>query len=127
MKKLISKTAAVSIYLNYYFLTKVSLFFFPFVAVYAILFNRSIVQFAISVGVCTYCLYFQGYLAKTQLKEANNKKEVKEIVKNSKLNSFVNILCLLLGIICLYFAWIDFFVHLVGVENFKNFVDNKLM
>ena len=111
-KKLLSKSIAIAIFLNYYFLTKISLFCFPLIAIYVILFNRTMVSNAIVVGICTYCLYFQKFLNTNYV---------------SKTNSFVNIACIVTGIICLQFAWTDFFIDLIGVENFKNFIDRILM
>lgn len=111
-KKPLSKYIAIGIYLNYYFLTKISLFGFPLIAIYAILFNRAMVSNAIPIGICTYCLYFQ---------------ELLDTNYNLKTNSFVNIVCIAIGVICLQLAWTDFFVHLIGIENFNNFVDRILM
>ena len=111
-KKLLSKSIAIAIYLSYYFLTKISLFCFPLIAIYAILFNRTMVSNAITIGICTYCLYFQKFLNTNFV---------------SKTNSFVNIACIVIGIVCLQFAWTDFFIHLIGLENFKNFIDRMIM
>jgi hypothetical protein len=58
-KAMIFKTVGIGVYLNYYYLTKISLAVFPLVAIYVILFNREMLSPAINVGICSYCLYFQ--------------------------------------------------------------------
>ena len=127
-KKAFSKLAALTIYLNYYYLCKLSLIFFPFIAIYVILFNRSIVPYAISVGICTYCLYFQGSLPFPQIEETDGDKEkTKQIIRSNKVRSISIFICLLLGIVCLYFTWIDLIVHIIGVEEFKSFMDSLIM
>ena len=127
-KKTISKLTALAIYLNYYFLCKLSLIFFPIIAIYAILFNRSIVPYAISAGICTYCLYFQGSLPFPQIEETDGDKEkTKQIIRSDKVRSISIFICLLLGIVCSYFAWTDLIVHIIGVQEFKNFMDSLIM
>jgi uncharacterized membrane protein len=127
-KALIFKTIGIGVYLNYYYLTKISLVLFPLVAVYALLFNREMLTPAINVGVCTYCLYFQEILAKWEVAPAKgDKKKAKEIIRSNLTRTIVSILCLLLGIICCYFSWINFIVYLAGgPEVLRSFVSSLM-
>ena len=127
-KAMLFKTIGIGVYLNYYYLTKISLVLFPLVAVYALLFNREMLIPAINVGVCTYCLYFQEILAKWEVAPAKgDKKKAKEIIRSNLTRTIVSILCLLLGIICCYFSWINFIVYLAGgPEVLRSFVSSLM-
>jgi uncharacterized membrane protein len=83
---------------------------------------------AINVGVCTYCLYFQEILAKWEVAPAKgDKKKAKEIIRSNLTRTIVSILCLLLGIICCYFSWINFIVYLAGgPEVLRSFVSSLM-
>ena len=127
-KAMIFKTVGIGVYLNYYYLTKISLAVFPLVAVYTILFNREKLSPAINVGICTYCLYFQEILAKWEVAPAKgDKNKAKEIIRSNLTRTIVSILCLLLGIICCYFSWINFIVNLAGgSEVLRTFVSSLM-
>jgi len=127
-KAMLFKTIGIGVYLNYYYLTKISLVLFPLVAVYSLLFNREMLTPAINVGVCTYCLYFQEILAKWEVAPAKgDKKKAKEIIRSNLTRTMVSILCLLLGIICCYFSWVNFIVYLAGgPEVLRTFVSNLM-
>lgn len=128
-KKMYGHIIAIAISLNYYYLTKFSLWMFPLVAIYTILFNRGIISEAVAVGVCTYCLYFQEVIARKFLAPANgDKEEAKKLIKSDIRQSMVNLFCIILGIVCLYFAWVNFFVQLIGgAEVFRGMVNNVIM
>ena len=127
-KAMIFKTVGKGVYLNYYYISKISLAVFPLVAVYVILFNREMLSPAINVGICTYCLYFQEVLAKWKIAPAKgDKNKTKEIIRGNLTNTVIDILCLLVGIICCYFSWINFIVHLVGgPEVLRSFVSSLM-
>ena len=127
-KAMLFKTIGIGVYLNYYYLTKISLVLFPLVAVYALLFNREMLIPAINVGVCTYCLYFQEILAKWEVAPAKgDKKKAKEIIRSNLTRTIVGVLCLLLGIVCCYFSWINFIVYLAGgPEVLRSFVSSLM-
>lgn len=127
-KAMIFKTVGIGVYLNYYYLTKISLVLFPLVAVYALLFNREMLTPTINVGICTYCLYFQALLAKREVASAQgDKNKAKEIIRGNLTRTIFSIICLLVGVICCYFSWINFVVHLVGgPEVLRSFVSSLM-
>ena len=127
-KAIIFKTVGIGLYLNYYYLTKISLAVFPLVAVYTILFNREVLSPAINVGICTYCLYFQELLAKWEVAPAKgDKNKAKEIIRSNLTRTVVSILCLIIGIFCCYFSWINFIVNLAGgPEVLRSFVSSLM-
>ena len=127
-KALIFKTVGIGVYLNYYYLTKISLVLFPLVAIYVILFNREMLAPAINVGICTYCLYFQEVLAKWEVAPAKgDKNKAKEIIRSNLTRTVISVLCLVIGIVCCYFSWINFIIDLAGgPEVLRSFVSNLM-
>lgn len=127
-KAMIFKTVGIGVYLNYYYLTKISFVVFPLAAVYTILFNREMLSPTINVGICTYCLYFQSLLARWEVASAQgDKNKDKEIIRSNLTRTIFSIICLLVGVICCYFSWINFVVHLVGgPEAIRTFVSSLM-
>ena len=69
---------------------------------------------SLTVGLCTYCLYFQEILIKWQIAPANGDEEkIKEIIRNNKMGNYTNFLCMVIGISCLYLAWFGFIKTLI--------------
>lgn len=128
-KAMLFKSVGIGVYLNYYYLIKISFILFPLAALYAIIFNREMLSQATDVGICVYYLYFQEVLARWEIESANGDKEkAKAIIRQNLTRTIVSIICLLVGIMCCYFSWINFFIYLCGgPEAFKTFVDSIIM
>ena len=113
-KSILIITLSTFIYGNYKLLTRVSMTLFPFIAIYTIFINMDILLDSVTVGLCTYCLYFQEILAKWQMAPANGDEEkMKEIIRNDTIGTYTNFFCMVIGIICLYVAWFGFIKTLI--------------